>query len=65
MPFTYGELEDSAYAKLTRCKYCVPPLRKAEIDAINAQHAPGGDHDPIMTAARAKAAKTLGLDTAE
>ena len=53
-PFTYGELETGAYAKLTRCTYCNPPLRKAEIDEINALYAPGGDHDPILTAAQQK-----------
>lgn len=52
--FTYGELEDAEHAKLTRCDYCAPPLRVAEIEAINEVYAPGGDHDPIMTAAREK-----------
>ena len=51
-PFTYGELDTGDFAKLTRCTYCTPPLRKAEIDAINEVYAPGGDHDPVMTAAR-------------
>lgn len=51
-PFTYGELEDESFAKLTRCSYCTPPLRKSEIDAINAVYAPGGDHDPVLTEAR-------------
>ncbi len=60
-PFTYGELEDEAFAKLKRCSYCVPPLRKAEIDEINAQYAPGGDHDPVMTKARHDAQVELGL----
>lgn len=50
-PFTYGELEEGNFAKLTRCQHCAPPLRKAEIDAINEEHAPGGDHDPILTEA--------------
>lgn len=50
--FTYGELDDEAYAHLTRCPFCTPPLRKAEIDRINEEHAPGGDHDPILTDAR-------------
>ena len=27
-------------------------MRKAEIDAVNAEHAPGGDHDPILTQCR-------------
>lgn len=55
--FPYGELDSETYAKLERCDYCTPPLRKAEIDAINELHAPGGDHDPVLTEARRK----LGL----
>ena len=58
-PFTYGELDTGAFAKLTRCPYCTPPLRKAEIDAINEEHAPGGDHDPILTEARKSCPKPL------
>ena len=57
--FTYSELDDSAYRKLKRCEYCVPPLRRAEIDEINIQHALGGDHDPILTAARKKYLESL------
>ncbi|MBQ8161295.1 MAG: L,D-transpeptidase [Clostridia bacterium] len=53
-PFTYGELDTGEFASLTRCTYCNPPLRKSEIDAINEEHAPGGDHDPILTEARHK-----------
>ena len=53
-PFTYAELDSGDYAALTRCPNCVPPLRKAEIDEINRQYAPGGDHDPILTAAQQK-----------
>ncbi len=56
-PFAWSELEDKTYAKLARCMYCVPPLRQAEIDAINALYAPGGDHDPAMTEARSKLKK--------
>ena len=52
--FTYGELEEEAYASLTTCDYCNPPIRKGEIDEINEAHAVGGDHDPILTAAREK-----------
>ncbi|MBR2288781.1 MAG: L,D-transpeptidase [Clostridia bacterium] len=52
--FTYGELEESPYSKLNRCTWCTPPLRKGEIDAINATYAAGGDHDPILTRAREK-----------
>lgn len=33
--FTYGELEDSKYSKLTRCPGCAPQLRKSEIDELN------------------------------
>ena len=51
-PFTYGELDEAPFASLTRCDFCNPPLRRAEIDEINALHAPGGDHDPILTEAR-------------
>ncbi len=53
-PFTYAELDTGSFAKLDFCPYCVPALRKAEIDKINEAHAAGGDHDPILTAARQK-----------
>lgn len=53
-PFTYAELDTGDYADLEFCPYCVPALRKAEIDKINEAHAEGGDHDPILTAARQK-----------
>ncbi|MGN1021375.1 MAG: L,D-transpeptidase family protein [Aristaeellaceae bacterium] len=33
--FTYGELEDEGFAKLTRCKACAPQLRMEEIDTVN------------------------------
>ena len=51
-PFPYASLDDAPYASLERCPYCAPPLRKAEIDAINQLHAEGGDHDPVLTQAR-------------
>ena len=51
-PFTYGQLEEAPFSGLERCPYCTPPLRKAEIEAINLEHALGGDHDPILTEAR-------------
>ena len=35
---TYGELDDAAYQKLTPCKSCNPPLRKAEIDKVNQEN---------------------------
>ncbi|MGN1370595.1 MAG: L,D-transpeptidase [Aristaeellaceae bacterium] len=53
-PFTYAELDTGDFAKLDFCPYCVPALRRAEIDKINQEHALGGDHDPILTAARKK-----------
>ena len=56
--FTYGELESEGFAGLTRCTWCNPPLRTAEIDEINALYAPGGDHDPILTEARRKSAES-------
>ena len=52
--FTYGELELPPYNRLQRCDFCAPPLRLAEIMAINQVYAPGGDHDPVMTEARKK-----------
>ncbi len=52
--FTYGQLEESEYADLERCEWCTPVLRISEIEAINATYAEGGDHDPVMTAARQK-----------
>ncbi|NLA54481.1 MAG: L,D-transpeptidase [Clostridiales bacterium] len=36
--FTYGELNEGAYAKLTPCPYCFPPLRAEEIEAINVSY---------------------------
>ena len=53
-PFTYAELDTGSFAKLDFCPYCAPALRMEEIDKINEAHAVGGDHDPILTAARQK-----------
>ena len=53
-PFTYGQLEDEEFASLKRCTWCTAPLRKSEIDEINENYLPGGDHDPVLTEARAK-----------
>jgi len=33
--FTYGELDSGEYADLTRCGYCVPPLRVEELNELN------------------------------
>lgn len=52
--FPYSEMEEGDKAKLKRCPYCAPVLRRSEIDEINELYAPGGDHDPVMTAAREK-----------
>ena len=52
--FSYGELDEKPYSGLKRCPYCAPVLRRAEIEEINEVYAPGGDHDPILTAARAE-----------
>ncbi len=52
--FTYAELDSGDYAELEACPYCVPEMRRALIDEINAAHAFGGDHDPVLTEARMK-----------
>ena len=36
--FTYGQLDDSAYASLTPCPNCQPPRRKAVLEEINEIH---------------------------
>lgn len=36
---TYGQLEDEAYAGLSNCRYCNPPLRVHELEEINRQYA--------------------------
>ena len=46
-------------AKLDLSPSVYKALRRAEIDAINAAHAFGGDHDPIMTEARMKYLRTI------
>lgn len=37
--FTYGQLEEGDFANLQRCPACQPPLRKSELEAVNAAHA--------------------------
>ena len=64
-PFTYAELDNEPYASLERCEYCTPVLRRAEIEAINEVYAEGGDHDPVLTAARAKWFEKLEQQRAE
>lgn len=41
-PFTYGELNDAPYARLTRCKACAPQLRREEIDTVNEKNTRAG-----------------------
>lgn len=48
-PFTYGQLEDDGFADLKRCTYCAPVFRRAEIEERNAEYAPGGDHNAVLT----------------
>jgi len=36
--FTWGELEDEPYRKLTRCPGCAPQLRREEIDVLNSKN---------------------------
>ena len=36
--FTYGELEDDGFRKLTACPYCQPSPRKKTLEAINEEH---------------------------
>ncbi len=36
--FTYGQLEEDTFASLTRCPACAPPMRKSELEAINAKY---------------------------
>ena len=36
--FTYGELDDAPYSRLTICPYCMPTPRKADLEAINQEH---------------------------
>ena len=57
--FTYAELDTGAYAKLEYCPYCAPAMRRADIDKVNEAHAAGGDHDPVLTAARMKYLETI------
>ncbi len=57
--FIYAELDTGDFAKLEACPYCAPPIRVAEIDKINAAHAFGGDHDPVLTEARMKYLRSI------
>ena len=63
LPVSYGLLQEEAYAGAKRCAACDAPRRPEEIEAINERYAAGGDHDPVMTAAREKARKALEEQT--
>jgi len=51
-PFSYSQLEEDGFAKLTACPYCVPAMRESEIKAINETYAPGGDHEELLNSLR-------------
>ena len=36
--FTYGELEEAPYSKLTPCPYCMPSPRRSVLEKINEEH---------------------------
>ena len=36
--FTYGELDEAPYSKLTACPYCMPTPRRAVLEKINEEH---------------------------
>lgn len=60
-PFTYGQLDEEPFSRLTRCDYCTAPMRRAEIDERNSHYLPGYDHDPVLTAARAGYMQSMGI----
>ena len=51
-PFSYGQLEEEPFSKLTACPFCAPPARMADIQAVNDKYAAGGDHDELLTSLR-------------
>ena len=57
--FPYERLDSGIYERMKWCEWCAPVPRKAQIEALNAKYAPGGDHDPVMTAAREKCPRPL------
>ena len=52
----YAELSERGQ-KLKACPACGPVMKKEKLLEFNALYAPGGDHDPVMTAARADCPK--------
>ncbi len=51
--FTYGELDEGKFAKLTACPYCVPTPRKAFLEEINLLHLESSPGD-VMSVYAAK-----------
>ena len=63
--FSYAELDEGNFAKLLPCPYCDPPRRLAEIQAVNAAYAPGGDHEELLNSLRQDYFNSLAEDSAE
>ena len=63
--FYYSQLDEGNFAKLKPCLWCAPPLRTEKIAEINAQYAPGGDHDPVLTEARQKSLQKMQQKTVQ
>ena len=51
-PFRYSELDEAPYSDLKACPWCNPVRRRSDIDEINQNSAPGGDHDELLTELR-------------
>lgn len=50
--FSYSELDEGHFADLLPCPYCTPARRLEEIRDVNAQYAPGGDHEELLNSLR-------------
>ena len=50
--FSYSQLDEGEFAKLEPCAWCNPPRREADIAAINAEYALGGDHEELLNSLR-------------
>jgi len=48
---TYGTLSGED-CRLKACPACGPVMKKSRLTEYNAQYAPGGDHEPVLTEAR-------------
>lgn len=51
-PFLYSQLDEGDFAKLKPCNFCAPARRVADIEAVNAVYAPGGDHEELLNKLR-------------